>query len=263
MSIQFFCPRWGCEDLSWNDFMLKVKAAGYDGVEYAITSDTDSQTLDKVWNLAEQHQLLMIPQHFDTSTPDFNEHLDLYASWLDRIRKYPAVKINSQTGRDIFTLEQNLGLIKLAGPNVVHELHRGKFSFAAHITREYFKTDQAFKITFDISHWVAVAESFLEDQQEAVQLAIERTGHIHARVGFPEGPQIPDPRSPLWFDAVRIHLGWWSRIADRYSEDEVLTITPEFGPFPYLTHDLSQWDINLYMMQLLKNEFIPSGIFSR
>lgn len=243
--------------------MVKVKAAGYDGVEYAITSDTDSHTLDRVWNLAEQHQLLMIPQHFDTTTPDFNKHMDLYASWLERVQQYPSVKINSQTGRDVFSLEQNLSLIELAGPEVVHELHRGKFSFAAHVTKAYFEVKADFKITFDISHWISVAESFLEDQQEAVQLAIERAGHIHARVGFPEGPQIPDPRMPLWFDVVRIHLDWWSQIVNRYGEDEVLTITPEFGPFPYLTHDLSQWDINLYMMQLLKNEFIPSRVFSR
>lgn len=35
------------------------------------------------------------------------------------------------------------------------------------------------------AHWVAVAESFLEDQSEAVKLAIERADHIHARVGYP------------------------------------------------------------------------------
>ncbi|WPV67809.1 sugar phosphate isomerase/epimerase [Chitinophaga sp. LS1] len=262
MKIQFFCPRWGSENLSWKDFMIKAKAAGYDGIEYAITSDTDDQTLDEVWNLAEQHKLLMLPQHFDTCSPDFNEHYDLYAAWLEWINPYPFVKINSQTGRDIFTFEQNNALIDLAGPKVVHELHRGKFSFAAHVTKEYLKANPELKLTFDISHWVAVAESFLGDQQEAVQLAIERAQHIHARVGYPEGPQIPDPRLPEWQEAVKIHLGWWTRIAERFNNDEILTITTEFGPFPYLVHDYSQWDINLHMMSLLKKQLIPSPIFS-
>lgn len=240
--------------------MKKAKEAGYQGIEYAIAADTSVQTLDEVWNLAVKHGLLMLPQHFDTISPHFNEHMDLYAAWLEKIHQYPYVKINSQTGRDIFSFEQNNALINLAGTNVVHELHRGKFSYAAHVTKEYIKYNPDLKITFDISHWVAVAESYLEDQQEAVQLAIERAQHIHSRVGFPEGPQIPDPRLPLWKDAVSIHLGWWSRIVERFDEKAPITITTEFGPFPYLTHDYSQWDINVHMMHLLKRSFTPSSV---
>lgn len=258
MKLQFFCPRWGSEQLSWEGFMLKVKAAGYDGIEYAIAGDTPNSTLDEVWNLAARHQLGMIAQHYDTSSADFNEHYDQYGKWLNRIKEYPCVKINSQTGKDFFSFERNSSLIRLAGPGIVHELHRGKFSFAAHVTKEYLLTNPDLKLTFDISHWVAVAESFLDDQAEAVQLAIERAEHIHARVGYPEGPQIPDPRHPQWQQAVRIHLDWWSRIVQHNKDRSLLTITPEFGPYPYLVHDVSQWDINVYMMQLLKRELITS-----
>jgi hypothetical protein len=257
--LQFFCPRWGSEQLSWEDFMVKVKSAGYDGIEYAISADTDTRTLDHVWNLAERNQLLLIPQHYDTNSADFSKHYDEYGSWLERIRTYPAVKINSQTGKDFFSFERNNSLIELAGPDVVHETHRGKFSFAAHITKEYLKANPALKITFDVSHWVAVAESFLDDQAEAVTLAISRAEHIHARVGYPEGPQIPDPRVPEWQEAVQTHLHWWAKIV---ANNPSLTITPEFGPYPYLVHDVSQWDINVYMMELLRKEFkvptIPS-----
>lgn len=262
MKLQFFCPRWGCEQLSWEDFMTKVKRTGYEGIEYAISSDTDNETLDHVWDLAAQHNLQIIAQHYDTNTPIFSEHCDLYAVWLEKIKAYPCAKINSQTGRDIFTKEQNQSLIKLAGRDVIHELHRGKFSFAAHITKEYFEADPELKITFDISHWVAVAESFLDDQPQAVQLAIERTAHIHARVGYPEGPQIPDPRHPQWQQAVRIHLGWWLRIIRHHRKNTVHTITPEFGPYPYLVHDVNQWDINEFMMKLLKKELANISSFS-
>lgn len=266
MQLQFFCPRWGSERLSWEDFMMKVKSAGYDGIEYAIAADTDDHTLDHVWNLADRHQLLIIPQHYDTNSADFGQHYDQYGMWLERIRKYPALKINSQTGKDFFSFERNNALIALAGSGVIHETHRGKFSFAAHVTKEYLMANPALKITFDVSHWVAVAESFLDDQAEAVAMAIERAEHIHARVGYPEGPQIPDPRVHEWQEAVQMHLGWWAQIIAAHKNSPSLTITPEFGPYPYLVHDVSQWDINVFMMQLLQKEFnnvltIPS--FSR
>src|SRR4051812_49211606 len=80
--LQFFCPRWGSEQLSWEDFMIKVKSAGYDGIEYAIAADTDTRTLDHVWNLAERNQLLLIPQHYDTNSADFSQHYDEYGGWL-------------------------------------------------------------------------------------------------------------------------------------------------------------------------------------
>jgi hypothetical protein len=246
--------------------MVKVKSAGYDGFEYAIAAETDDRTLDQVWNLAERHQLLLIPQHYDTNSADFSKHYDEYGAWLQRIKAYPALKINSQTGKDFFSFERNSALIELAGLGVVHETHRGKFSFAAHITKEYLIANPELKITFDVSHWVSVAESFLDDQADAVTLAIGRAEHIHARVGYPEGPQIPDPRVPEWQEAVQTHLGWWKRIVDARRNSPSLTITPEFGPYPYLVHDVSQWDINVYMMELLRRELataqtIPS--FSR
>ncbi|WPQ63320.1 sugar phosphate isomerase/epimerase [Chitinophaga sancti] len=261
MKLQFFCPRWGSEHFTWEAFMNNVKAAGYDGIEYAITANTPDQVLDEVWELAERYALKMLPQHFDTSTPDFNAHYDQYGTWLERIRQYPSVKINSQTGRDIFSMEENNALIKLAGDDVVHEMHRGKFSFAAHITKNYLLANPDLRLTFDISHWVAVAESYLEDQEETVQLAINRAAHIHARVGFPEGPQIPDPRQEKWQQAVQVHLAWWKQIAGKHSDQSTLTITPEFGPYPYMVFDYSQWDINVYMMNMLKKVLAPTHSF--
>lgn len=238
--------------------MIRVKDVGYDGIEYAITADTADATLDEVWNLAERHRVAIIPQHFDTSSADFNEHVDLYGKWLERIRRYPKVKINSQTGRDIFSFEQNRALIQMAGAEVVHETHRGKFSYAALVTRPYLEAMPDLRLTFDVSHWVNVAESYLDDQVEAVELAISRAAHIHSRVGFPEGPQVPDPRLPEWQEAVERHVGWWSRIAERCQEGG-LTVTTEFGPFPYLTHAVSQWEINVYMMGLLKERLVGVG----
>ena len=270
MSIDFFCPRWGSEELSWDAFCQKVKHAGYDGIEYGIACTAAEKELDGFWNIAEKNKLKIIVQHYDTYEADFSKHFDLYCAWLEKMKHYPCVKINTQTGKDYFSFEQNKALIEAAfavsaqsGTQIVHETHRNKFSFAAHITKQYLEKIPGLKITLDASHWVCVAESFLEDQQEAIELAIARTEHLHARVGYPCGPQVPDPRVPEWQHALNMHLGWWDKIAERKkNEQAILTITPEFGPYPYMVHipgnSLSisdQWEVNLYMMELLKKRY--------
>ena len=270
MKTQFFCPRWGSEQLSWEIFCAEVRAAGYEGIEYAIAHTTTDRELEQAWNYAERNRLMMLPQHYDTAIPEFPRHLNAYHAWLERIKAYPAVMVNSQTGRDFFSFEQNSQLIGLAaefslstGTPVCHETHRGKFSFAAHATLPYLQTIEDLKITLDISHWVNVAESYLDDQVPAVKLAIARTNHIHARIGHPEAPQVSDPRAPEWKEALDRHLNWWDQVAaNKANQGQMLTITPEFGPFPYMVHlpatgspIANQWEVNRYMMKLLNKRY--------
>jgi sugar phosphate isomerase/epimerase len=271
MSIQFFCPRWGSEELSWDAFCQKVSNAGYDGFEYGIACNATENELQEVWNFAEKYKLKIIAQHYDTYEADYSKHYDLYCAWLEKVRSYPCVKINSQTGKDYFNFQQNSALLGAAfrvsaqtGIQIIHETHRNKFSFSAHITKDYLEKIPGLKITLDASHWVCVAESFLEDQNGAMQLAIERTEHLHARVGYPCGPQVPDPRMPEWQHAVNMHVNWWDKVVAKKKNERVsLTITPEFGPYPYMVHlpgkispICDQWAVNIYMMELLKKRYI-------
>jgi hypothetical protein len=106
----------------------------------------------------------------------------------------------------------------------------------------------------------------LHDQEEAVQLTLERTDHIHARIGHQEGPQVNDPRAPEWAGTVKRHLEWWDKIVEMKIKDGTrkLTILTEFGPpdymptLPYTRQPLSdQWAINVHMMNLLKKRYLP------
>jgi len=264
--IEFYCPRWGSENIDWDLFCAKVKDAGYDGIEYAIARTVSEKELNDVWNIVTKHNLKIIPQHYDTYEADFFRHFDLFNQWIEKIKQFPAQKINSQTGKDFFSFEQNKTLVEVAensGLNIVHETHRNKFLFAAHLSKEYLQKIPFLKITLDASHWVCVAESFLEDQTDAMELAIQRAEHIHARVGYPEGPQIADPRAPEWQDALDKHLAWWDKVVlKKKAENTLLTITTEFGPFPYMVHHpvtgqpvADQWEVNVYMMELLKKRY--------
>jgi len=269
MEIKYFCPHWGSKHLDFDAFLTNVKNAGYDGVEMSLPLDQNEKNavLDAISN----HQLLFIAQHWETADINFEKHKTEYRSRLINLATANPLFINSQTGKDFFTFEQNAELIQIAsevsqqyGIRIIHETHRGKFSFAAHITAEYLTRIPGLRLGFDMSHWCNVAESYLHDQQPAVNLAISRADHIHARVGFPEGPQIPDPRVPEWQEAVDIHTGWWKQIVENHRKAgwPVFTISPEFGPFPYMTSMpftqqpiSNQWDINVYMMNMLKKVF--------
>ena len=178
------------------------------------------------------------------------------------------VFINSQTGKDYYTFDQNHSLIELANDisknskvKIIHETHRSKFSFAAHITHRYLEQIPSLAICLDISHWCCVAETFLEDQQQAVERALKATHHIHARVGHTEGPQVMDPRAGEHQEILHKHLDWWQQVIDKRRQDgfESMTITPEFGAppyqhlFPYTQQPVyNQWDVNVYMMDFLK-----------
>ncbi len=266
MIVEFYCPRWGSESIPWELFCKTARDEGYDGIEYGIAGIAGERELDAVWNTAQRAGLKIIAQHYDTSDRDFSRHLDRYCAWLEKIVPFSPVKINSQTGKDYFSLEQNAQLVNAAagcGVAVVHETHRNKFCFAAHVTRGYLEKIPGLRLTLDASHWVCVAESYLDDQPEAMQLAIARTDHIHARVGYPEGPQVTDPRIGEWQVALEKHLSWWDQAVARIAgEKNTVTIAPEFGPYPYMVNNPAtgtpitrQWDVNVYMMKLLRERY--------
>lgn len=267
MKIKFFCPLWGSENLEIKSFVAKVKDAGYDGIEMSLPMETERK--EEILKLVKKSDLQFIAQHWETSALDYDVHRKEYRERLLNLATSKPLFINSQTGKDFFTYEQNTGLIQIAeevsresGIKIIHETHRGKFSFAVHITSQFLKNLPGLRLSLDLSHWCNVAESWMEDQPEAMSLALSRADHIHARVGFPEGPQIPDPRAPEWKEALEKHLGWWSRVIEqRHMEGwHEFTITPEFGPYPYMTilpyskqPITDQWDVNLFMMGFLKS----------
>lgn len=269
MEIQFFCPLWGSNHLPFDTFCSRVKAAKFDGVEMGLPSDKTKK--QEIISTLESHKLKLIGQHYETLEPDFERHKKIFVHHLENLADSPALFINTQTGKDYYTFDQNKALIDIAEQvagntrkKILHETHRGKFSFAAHIMQQYLEELPQLRITLDISHWCNVAESFLQDQQKAVDLAIKHTDHIHSRVGFQEGPQITDPRAPEWKEAIEIHAKWWDKVIDlkKKAKQKEFTITTEFGAPPYLVlmpftrqPITSQWEVNVYMMKLLRRRY--------
>ena len=114
MTIKYFCPYWGSEHLGWDDFLRKVKEEGFNGVELAIANNTSRDVLDRIWEKLEQHNLEVIPQHYGTYDADYSRHYDAYAGWFANVRPYKMLRIDSQTGKDFFSFDENKALVDLA-----------------------------------------------------------------------------------------------------------------------------------------------------
>ncbi|XWW45116.1 sugar phosphate isomerase/epimerase [Fibrella sp. USSR17] len=272
MPIKFYAPEWG-NTLPFLTFCQRVKAAGYEGVEMALPFEEEAR--QEIQETLQTFGLELIGQYWQSNESDFEAHRQQYERYLRHLAAAEPVCINCQTGKDYFSPIQNGQLVELAarisaetGIRIIHETHRGKALFAAHISRDYLRMFPDLRITLDISHWCAVHESLLDDQAEAVDLAIARTDHIHSRVGYPEGPQVTDPFAPEWAETLRAHLGWWDRVVELHrAAGTQLTITTEFGPAPYMpllpfTRQpvADQWAINVGMMNLLKARYVQGRV---
>jgi sugar phosphate isomerase/epimerase len=269
MKILFFRSTWGLEELPSLEAQLrKIKTGGFDGVEMAVPAD--AAACREARQLADDLGLAVIAQQCRTTGATVAEHTAGFAAIFERALLLRPLHVNSHTGRDHFTLEQNLEIFDHAtalaaqhDTELLHETHRGRALFSAPVTEHFLAERPQLRLVADFSHWCCVHESLLADQTERVARAIRHSSAIHARVGHDQGPQIPDPRDPLWQPHLDVHLAWWKKIAvQRRAEGRpVLCVTPEFGPAPYMTllphthkpiADL--WDINVFMRDCLKEQ---------
>ena len=266
MKILYFCTTWGQKNEGWEAFCKKVRQEGYDGIETSFPLEDEKQEfLDSL----QKYKLACIAQHWETTTADFDAHKTEYTERIRSLTSLKPLLINAHTGKDHFSFTQNSELLDIAeeiaaetGVPICHETHRGRFAFAAHITRSYLENSHL-DLTLDVSHWCCVAESLLNDQTESLNMALDRTRHIHARVGFEQGPQVPDFTLPQFEGALKFHLNCWDKVVhnSKHSGKSQLTITTEFGPPPYMQgfsqedSGSKQWKLNADMMNMLKDRY--------
>ena len=171
------------------------------------------------------------------------EHLDSLRQQVEECLEAKPLFFNVHGGSDAWSAAEAedfygrvLELEQRAGVPFAHETHRMRCFGNPWTTRAILHRFPKLKLTCDFSHWVCVAERLLDDCGEIIQLAAQQCHHLHARVGYEEGPQVPDPRAPEWSRHLQAHENWWGRV--RASQEQrgmaVATVTPEFGPAPYL-----------------------------
>lgn len=261
MEVLFIYPQWGSTHLPISVFFEKIKNNGYDGVEMGLP--LDKQECKDVLSLANDFELKIIAQHYHTDDSNFASHKKNFQRHLYSFAESQPLLINSHTGKDFFSYEQNAELLVLAnsieqdtGIPILHETHRSRFSYAAHVCKKYLDEFPFVKLTADLSHWCCVAESMLSDQQKAVEKAIHHTHHVHARIGSSQTAQVIDPRIDIFESELLQFKKWWKQMIESAEQRKLpfLTFTPEYGPAPYQqVHPTSrefladQWEINRFI----------------
>ncbi|TWI94542.1 xylose isomerase-like TIM barrel protein [Mucilaginibacter frigoritolerans] len=270
MKLKFFCPYWGMSQLPLEEALQQIKAAGYDGIELAI--DPDVEGYEQAVPLCNKYNLLLIAQHpyAKGNTPD--EHLHDYTRKLEMIMALKPIMVNCHTGKDYYSIAQNVPFLNAAAilakkyqVPVAHEIHRGRFTFCTTTTTQYLELFPQLELTADFSHWCVVSESLLEAQQDILDKVIPNCIHLHARVGYAQGPQVANPAAPEYENELNAHMNWWKQIAQEHIKagKQQITITCEFGPPPYLPvlpftkqPVASQWELNLFMKDYLVKNLI-------
>ena len=267
MRLLFAKSKWEAPGISLGEFMARAAAAGFGAVELNVGERYEAPS--EVAQLAAHHRLVLLAQVIcpGVRPADQADELPLLYSKASSFR---AAAVNCHIGRDYFSFDENVLLYQMAhehakstGIPCSHETHRGRPTFSAPSTRRILEAIPSLRLTADLSHWVCVHESLLEGFSTELDLALGRSDWIHARVGFPEGPQIGDPFSPANSAYLERFTHWWREIVQkrRKSGAETLIITPEAGPPPYMPVNdkgtapvADAWGVNMAMLSYLKAE---------
>lgn len=252
MKVEIYKALWGMEGPIEQQFE-RIASAGYDGAEVWLSGSDFDHT--QILKLAEQHHLRLIVAGAIAATAEVMPTLQSFA-------EYNPVKINIQSGIDSMTFDDGKRFVEAMleaeqtlGVTVMQETHRGKLLYAPWVAAAYLREFPELHITADYSHWVNVCERLPLDQAETMTLANSRAWHIHGRVGYEEGPQVPDPSAPEYASQLAWHEAQWKAIRDAHQArgETTLTFTPEYGPPAYL-HTLPHtnvpvanlWDVCLW-----------------
>ena len=265
MQILYAKSKWERWEAPLDQFVRDTRVDGFDATE--IYLGPLGIAPEEVRSAHANEGLRLVGQMLtDGATP--GEHLKSLEAQAGLVLECDPILVNCHAGRDYFPfgdnvriLERLIDLEEESGVPFVVETHRGRCTYSAVETRHYLEELPELRLAADLSHWMVVHESDLSNQDGNVDAAIQHSFHIHARVGYEEGPQVPDPRAPEWQGHVDRHLALWQRIVDRRIQGGAafLTITPEFGP-PHYMHTLpfsnapvaDAWEVNVYMKSLLQ-----------
>ena len=270
MELSLYKTLWG-HDGSLRDAIALCQDAGFHGIE----APAPLEAADRAVFFAElaAAQLEWIAE-ISTCTPagvfvpqprrSVEDHLQSLAEGVVRSLEGDPKFINTMAGHDAWSSQDAIrfheGVVRLQEKHQIIisvETHRGRSTYSPWLTREILLAVPELRITCDFSHWCVVSERLVLDEEvEILALVARHAHHIQPRVGYDQGPQVPDPRAPEHEKFLAAHERWWSFVWDSMAVRgvEKFTMTPEFGPDGYLqcapftlqpVADL--WDINRWI----------------
>lgn len=272
MKISLFKTFWGHEGTAAAAAALCTEA-GFQGFEAPFPVEPPAQ--EEFLGALAGNDLLYIAEISTATDPGYyvprpgrsvDDHLTSLREGIEHALPAKPLFINTMCGSDAWcpaeavAFYQEIPLLeKEYSIAISAETHRGRYLNSAWATRHILREVPDLKLTCDFSHFVVVAERLvLDEEEEILALCAEHAFHLQTRVGYSQGPQVPDPRAPEHAGDLAAHERWWDKVWESQLARgcEHFTITPEFGPDGYLhcepftqkpVGDL--WDINTWIAQ--------------
>ncbi len=267
MELKLFKTLWG-HDGTLDEAILLCKEAGFQGIE--APAPLDPVEREDFFESLVNAGLQWIAEISTCTLPgvfvplprcSVEEHLQSLEEGIQRSLVGKPQFINTMAGYDAWRTPDAIrffeGIVRLQDKYSIvisAETHRGRSTYSPWLTREILLAVPELRITCDFSHWCVVSERLILDEEpEILALAAKHAHHIQPRIGYDQGPQVPDPRAPEHERSLVAHERWWDAIWDSmalrgFTE---FTMTPEFGPDGYLqcapytrTPVADLWDIN-------------------
>jgi hypothetical protein len=276
MKLALFKTLWG-HDGDLASAIGMAREAGFTGIEGPVPADaaTFFRQLDGIPWIAEvttctpPGEYLPLPHH------GVDAHLASLEEGILRSLPGAPLFVTTMAGSDAWGLDDCLrfheGVLLLQQRHclvISVETHRGRPTFNPWRTEEILAAFPELRLTCDFSHWCVVTERLVLDQEPALLEKIARhVHHIHGRVGYAQGPQVPDPRAPEFAAELAAHERWWDVLLGAMCDRgmEIATITPESGPDGYLqcqpftrTPVADLWEINRWLGRRQLDRHLPS-----
>ena len=222
-----------------------IAAEGWDGVVVALIALEFEPGIGSLPELAERCDQSGLDLAFMVMTDgaDAAAHADSFRREIERVAPLEPHHVIVHDGRDFFAPAEASAYYRAVaemeadlGFPVAHETHRSRILFTPWATRRVLDEFPDLRLAVDLSHWMVVAERFLDDELETIRAAGARMIHLDARVGHEEGPQVPDPAAPEWGEHVAAFETWWEAAIEArraVDPDAVVVVVPEYGPPPY------------------------------
>lgn len=266
MKLERYKTMWGFQG-DFDTACIQAKTAQFDGIEGPAPEDDDERAYWK--NCLEKHGLSYIAEavtggdYVPRRSLGVEAHLQDLEVILRRSAELQPCFVTCIGGLDAWSEDESIRFFKEAmtlaeafGLEISFETHRSRCLFNPWITRRITEALPEIELTADISHWCVVCERQMDTEIDTIEAIAPHVRHIHARVGYDQGPQVPHPAAPEYADALRAHrqcweLFWHAQVARGL---ETSSMTPEFGPDGYLhTLPFTQapvadlWQINCWI----------------
>ena len=272
MNLALFKTLWGHSG-SLDEAVEGCYAVGWDGLEgpapltkaerHQFRSRLDAASLEYIAEICTAGSYVpdrdaTLQQHLESLQFQAEAALDCRPLFLTVIGGCDAWSM----GQSVEFFGRAMEIAHQLGLGVSFETHRSRSLFNPWSARDILGKLPELRLTCDYSHWCVVCERLIDTEPEILALCAERANHIHGRVGYPQGPQVPHPAAPEFAEALAAHERWWSQIWRHQSARGMTrtTFTPEFGPDGYLhtvpftgvpVADLSE--INAWMANRARN----------